>query len=477
MGSIRSTRRRQIRSVDVQRFADQPGHLKRRMLNLDEVPPLDVLMAWHTYMLNPRPYYEDGVTGRAFPLDHLDRIIDVDTLVALYPSPGRQHRFESLTGQPWICPVNTTPIDATFVPCPRCENATLNEVFWVTKENTGFAENKFKARCHTCAGVIDRSVSQRFTQVHFLTGQLVKSITKGQQSGVKSCSRSVENSFARPSMPLVRGDSLADSLGYSIKRLETTLKEGLNLRDGGALTWTLDLLGQFIDHDDKVEENKLADAYDLTAKYWEQRWGVPFHICGCIHPPQDKPFNPSEKLSRMFRGKGKHPEFNNPRPNLVSTHDCEAGSTHPSEHNSIVIVEQNLFLTRRDGRAHKHEKWAKQLCFDVEKGKVPREGWEAMSVSRSAGHDQGFMRPMPDPNLAPIVPYGPEACATHHGVINGVNLASTPMDGKHSAGVCAVGMGLYGMPPMVGFHINPTDIDPEQFATALEGAAYLSLVM
>ncbi|CAE6479488.1 unnamed protein product [Rhizoctonia solani] len=415
-----------------------------------------------------RPPTEPG----AFPLDHLDRIIDVDTLVALYPSPGRQHRFESLTGQPWICPVNTTPIDATFVPCPRCENATLNEVFWVTKENTGFAENKFKARCHTCAGVIDRSammvravcndivgVRSGAGDGRFIKGTLLNWTTsKIDYEGATIGSKILLKGFLAPaSMPLVRGDSLADSLGYSISETEARC--------------------QFIDHDDKVEENKFADAYDLTAKYWEQRWGVPFHICGCIHPPQDKPFNPSEKLSRMFRGKGKHPEFNNPRPNLVSTHDCEAGSTHPSEHNSIVIVEQNLFLTRRDGRAHKHEKWAKQLCFDVEKGKVPREGWEAMSVSRSAGHDQGFMRPMPDPNLAPIVPYGPEACATHHGVINGVNLASTPMDGKHSAGVCAVGMGLYGMPPMVGFHINPTDIDPEQFATALEGAAYLSLVM
>jgi hypothetical protein len=36
-----------------------------RELVEDEIPPLDVLMAWHTYMLNPRVYYEDGVRGKS----------------------------------------------------------------------------------------------------------------------------------------------------------------------------------------------------------------------------------------------------------------------------------------------------------------------------------------------------------------------------------------------------------------------------
>ncbi|QRV82553.1 ATP-dependent RNA helicase DOB1 [Ceratobasidium sp. AG-Ba] len=30
-----------------------------------EVPPLDILMAWHTYLLNPRVYYEDGIKGQS----------------------------------------------------------------------------------------------------------------------------------------------------------------------------------------------------------------------------------------------------------------------------------------------------------------------------------------------------------------------------------------------------------------------------
>jgi hypothetical protein len=39
--------------------------------------------------------------------------------------------------------------------------------------------------------------------------------------------------------------------------------------------------------------------------------------------------------------------------------------------------------------------------------------------------------------------------------LNGENIASSPVDGKHSAGVCAAGMGLYPMAPMGGFYIGP----------------------
>lgn len=38
---------------------------KSRELAPDELPPLDVMMVWHTYMLNPRTYYED--TLRTLP--------------------------------------------------------------------------------------------------------------------------------------------------------------------------------------------------------------------------------------------------------------------------------------------------------------------------------------------------------------------------------------------------------------------------
>ncbi|CAE6501435.1 unnamed protein product [Rhizoctonia solani] len=548
-----------------------------RQLNEDEVPPLDVLMAWHAYLLNPRVYYEDGVTKKsqllgisAFPLNHFEKIVDIDTLAALHPSPERQQRFESLTGQPWFCPLNTTISDTTFVPCPRCEQSTSNEVCWITNENTGFAQHGFKARCHACMGVFDRDammvrglcddiVKVRIGLTHksisleqkpYISGTLLNWRTG--QPDHKEAARSndilLKHFFTPASMKFTRGDWLAGSINYSTKKLETSLKEGLSLKGGGSQvtrilsyyrcpyypfsielcgailrqggfidkmfglgwteprtfdqdptvihrciaryhawldvmsqlnrkmlvptldlawhthqlkqqdyrTWTLEVLGQFIDHDDKIEENKLSEAYDQTAKYWEQRWGVPYHVCGCSRPPTAKPFNPGETLSRIFRGKGKTAEFINSRPQLLSTHDCDAPTTHPSEHNSMIIFGQPLFQSRREIRGLTYAKWDKQLRSDVEKGKVPPDGWEAMNVQRVGSHDQGFMRPMPDPNLMLVVPYGAETCAAHNGgVLNGENIALSPLDGKHSAGVCAAGMGFYPMVPMGGFYIGP----------------------
>ncbi|KAB5589607.1 Dammaradiene synthase [Ceratobasidium theobromae] len=537
-------------------------------------------MAWHAYMLNPRVYFEDGVNRKSrllgiqsFPLEHFEKVIDTDTLVALHPSPERQRRFESLTGQPWICPLNTTLSDTTFIPCPRCENKTLNEVCWITNENTGFAQHDFKARCHACMGVFDRNammvrgLCDDIIQVRlgltgksinpqnqlFISGTLLNWKTgEPDYKGAATSNKVLLKHFLTlATMQFTRGDWLAGSIKFSIKKMETALKDGLNLRGGRAqvtrilsyyrcpyypfsielcgailrqgsfidkmvnlgwteprtfddgdpiilvrciarynawldvmsqltrkmlvptldLAWhthqlkqqayrtsTLNLLGQFIDHDDKIEENKLSDAYDQTAKYWElqQRWGIPYHVCGCPRPPLDKPFNPGETFSRIFRGKGKAPaEFYNNRPQLASTHDCDAPNTHPSEHNSILVVGQPLSETWRAARVKKRDKWDKQVRSDVSKGKVPPDGWEAMSLQRAEGHEQGFMRPVPNPNLTPVVPYGAETCAAHDGgVLYGGELSAAPTDGKYSAGACAAGMGLYGIMPIGGFYIG-----------------------
>ncbi|KAF8695715.1 Glycine-rich protein, partial [Rhizoctonia solani] len=556
-----------------------------RLLSEDELPPLDVLMAWQAYLLNPRVYYEDGLTKKSqllgisgFPFNHLNKIIDVDTLAALHPSLERQNRFESLTGQPWCCPSNTTIADTMFVPCPRCEKSTPNEVCWITNEKTGFAEHCFKARCHICMGVFNREdmmvrglcddiIKVRIGLTHqssnpeqkpYISGTLLDWRTgkPDPEQAMRSNDILLKAFFTPASMKFTRGDWLAGSINYSIKQLETSLKNGLSLKGGGSQAlrrgnvfiacylvpclqiyamfiqilrqggfidkmlglgwtkpqafdhdctvihrciaryhawldvmsqlsrkmlvptldidlawhthqlkqqsyriWTLEVLGQFIDHDDKVEENKLSEAYEQTAKYWEQRWGVPYHVCGCSRPPTHKPFNPGESISRIFRGKGKAVEFSNSRPQLISIHECDAPTTHPSEHNSMIITGQPLFQSRRNNRALMYAKWYKQMKLYVDKGKVPPDGWEAMNVQRSAGHGRGFMPPMPDPNLTPIIPYGAETCATHDGgVLNGENLTSSPLDGKHSAGVCAAGMGVYPMVPMGGFYIGPMGV-------------------
>ncbi|KAG8721756.1 hypothetical protein FRC09_007415 [Ceratobasidium sp. 395] len=532
----------------VDKRLDEVGHTSRDLTE-EEAPPLDVLMAWHTYMLNPRVYLEDGARGkskllyiRAFPLHLVKRIFDTDTLLPLDPSAERQRRFESATGQPWTAPLNTTLSDTTMVPCPRCEEKTLTEAMMVR----ALCDDIIKVRISLESPPDAPKTVISGTLLNWKTGQ------PEPKTALRNNAILLKVTFLSPALTkFTRGDWLAGSFDYSIQKVETGLKGGLASRGGqqqvtrilsyyrspnypfsielcGAIlrqgsfidkminlgwaeprtfddepsilvrciarynawldvmtqltkqmlvptldidlawhthqlkqeayrTQTLSLLGRFVDHDDKIEDNKLSDAYDQTAKYWEQRWGVPYHVCGCIHPPPRKSIDPVATLSKIFRGKNKAPqEFTNPQPPLVSTYDCDAPNTHPSEHNAALVVGQPLTESRRLARVQEHSKWDKQMRAAVAKGKVPEDGWETMHVRRAEGHEQGFMRPFPDPNLMPVVPFGAETCAAHDGgVLYGHRLAQSPQDGKYSAGVCAAGMGYYGILPFGGFYIGP----------------------
>ncbi|QRV82579.1 dammaradiene synthase [Ceratobasidium sp. AG-Ba] len=485
-----------------------------RKMREEEVPPLDVLMAWHAYMLNPRVYYEDGIREKsrlsnipAFPIRLVNLILDSNTLLPLNPSPERRNQFELATGEPWVAPLRTTLSDTTMVPCPRCEEKTMTEVCWVTDENTGFAQHGFKARCHVCMGVFDRhammvrgfcdDVIKARDGLQGKVGApdlLIAGTLLDWRTGELDIVKAVRNNqvllkeFLSPALiKFNRGDWLAGSFNYSIEQVETALRRGLVARGGqqqcitrycawlnimskftkgmlvptlvSDLVWhthqlkheayraqTLSLFGRFPDHDDKIEENKLSDAYDQTAKYWEEQYGVPYHVCGCIHPPFQKSNGAIATISKFFKGKSKgSSEFVNTHPELIPTDDYDATVTHPSEHNGILITGQSLTENRQVLRAKQHAKWDKQIRASLEKGKVPPNGWEATSVRRAEEHNQSFTRPFPDPNLMPVVPFGAETCATYDGrVLQGNKLAQLPADGMFSAGVCAAGMGYYG---------------------------------
>ncbi|QRV82577.1 dammaradiene synthase [Ceratobasidium sp. AG-Ba] len=302
----------------------QDGTLSRHMME-EEVPPIDVLMAWHTYMLNPRTYYEDGLRGkskliniRAFPLYLVDRIIDRDTQMPLDPPVERRLRFELFTGESWDAPLVTEPTDKTTVPCPYCQQKTPTEVYWITKDKTGFAQREFWAYCEVCMKVFNRK------------------------------------SYAE----------------------------------------------QFVDHQDKVEENKLSDAYDRTAKHWQMHYGVPYHVCGCIHRPPKTPSDPIGTISKVVLGKDKPPpNFSNTRPDLLSTLDSNASLTHPSEHNSILLVGVGATAEHREKRRRVHTGWQSQNLAIISKGKVAEDGWESMSIRRAEDHNQAFMRPFPNSRL------------------------------------------------------------------------------
>ncbi|KAG8937563.1 hypothetical protein FRC03_008047 [Tulasnella sp. 419] len=115
-----------------------------------EIPPLDVIMIWHTYLLNPRIYYEDGLRinkallllRAGFPLHYI-----ASTALQL-PTPTRINYFETHTGEPFHQPP-FEEIASTLLRCPGCQEE--NTVLWYKRDETGYAQHGFNSPCSKCS--------------------------------------------------------------------------------------------------------------------------------------------------------------------------------------------------------------------------------------------------------------------------------------------------------------------------------------
>ncbi|KAG9043028.1 hypothetical protein FS837_010120 [Tulasnella sp. UAMH 9824] len=132
-----------------------------RVLAPNEVPPLDVTMVWHTYMLNPRTYYEDCLRKLpgllrigSFPLMQLVGSIDHETLLPHPPSEGRVSAFSTFTGQPFDSPINTNSDETLAVFCPSCSQP--NNTPWITFKGDGFAQRGYRCICEYCRFMFTR---------------------------------------------------------------------------------------------------------------------------------------------------------------------------------------------------------------------------------------------------------------------------------------------------------------------------------
>ena len=93
---------------------------------------VDVLMVWHTFMLNPRDYFQDCVRfnlrntwATGIPWAAVNEAIDADFNYDI-PEAGKI-AFTNSTGRQWD---NTEEGPLKFVECPKCDSQ--NEVSWTT---------------------------------------------------------------------------------------------------------------------------------------------------------------------------------------------------------------------------------------------------------------------------------------------------------------------------------------------------------
>ncbi|KAJ5287682.1 Protein of unknown function DUF1399 [Penicillium angulare] len=141
---------------------------KTKALWTDKImPPLDILMVWHSHMLNPRNFLEDcirygkmSIWRTGFPFEAVNASIRDNTLEYL-TSAGCQEAFEREMKVKWD---NLEDPPTKTIKCPRCGQD--NSVAWTEGEigesvdnafsdNNGLADNKFETTCKTCRGTVD----------------------------------------------------------------------------------------------------------------------------------------------------------------------------------------------------------------------------------------------------------------------------------------------------------------------------------
>ncbi|KXS99375.1 hypothetical protein AC578_8990 [Pseudocercospora eumusae] len=160
-------------------------------LVMDNLPPLDVLMVWHAFMLNPRAYFEDclrqghmGLWHCPFPWEEVAGAINSETF-AFEPSIELQQHFTELTKLPWD---NLEGSKLRTVRCPYCQAG--NDVPWTTcnwaaansgiadetildtaidqvlSSGYGFSDKDFLATCSSCNAPIhhDRLRAGKFAR-------------------------------------------------------------------------------------------------------------------------------------------------------------------------------------------------------------------------------------------------------------------------------------------------------------------------
>ncbi|KIP02258.1 hypothetical protein PHLGIDRAFT_130825, partial [Phlebiopsis gigantea 11061_1 CR5-6] len=119
-----------------------------------DLPPLDVLMIWHAYMLNPTWYAEDCTRMRALNTFRVLRdrlllaIVRVGDISSYVPSAERQERWAQQTGTPWD-PLAAAPVmESVTVACPKCLAGV--SVPYLTETGTGYLQSNFEAVCPGC---------------------------------------------------------------------------------------------------------------------------------------------------------------------------------------------------------------------------------------------------------------------------------------------------------------------------------------
>ncbi|KAH9049000.1 hypothetical protein EDB84DRAFT_1410083 [Lactarius hengduanensis] len=488
----------------------------------NDMPPLDVWMVLHAYLLSPQSFAEDcvrigslkplAILTVAIPDFFLDALETIHDMVKWKPHSSSRLNWVTKTGlsfDPFEC---AAVLSDQELLCPKCKAAV--NVPYVTTEEMGYAQQKFSRACPFCTFEITRETLAVAKLTTDLTAHLLHRPQTGSTNMQLFLPGTLRNELGEDTARAVdikqillnlkpidqfnsrkwqenQGASvaMAESLGWKLSEIKKSLPKlekpkiiskvlgayvdqrpfsvdliGAVLRQGSFvkkiydLGWTsssyfekhedaavlhhaivryhafLDLVassqrmlvvptldidlvwhshqlsgpryhkdcktnvGRYVDHDDRVEQFHLSDAFDATCRAWEKRYGIPYTQCGCPLPGNTI----GQKLARLVPLSGsKH----YPLARLAPPADQPEilAASHPSDHNTVAVLglpNNSAAKAQRDSKALRR---GEREVSRVRKGEISQEEFE-----RNAGHSAPFLVPVPltSATVLPVIPLG-----------------------------------------------------------------------
>ncbi|EIW76418.1 hypothetical protein CONPUDRAFT_111340, partial [Coniophora puteana RWD-64-598 SS2] len=379
------------------------------------LPPNDVVMVWHSYLLNSYKYAED--TTRISQLGRLVKYTEKmdaflgspDLLTTENPPPERIQWWEQQTRTPYAPADAIAELTHKYVQCPRCFAQVT--VPFVTPQGTGYAQSKFSHKCERCGhevdnaslglaklvwNIVESKSPDKYLARTVMTPTAIKDeglatrikdrvlaanpVRRVLDPGARLARHDAEY-FAReillnvnwssqnlytamspqvlPRMRTLISSAYTDDRVFSLDLVGAVLRQGSFIQKMHDLEWTtpgffdygedylvlehcvaryhaflglmaespelffvptldIDLawhthqlmattyqqncrryIKRYVDHDDKVEENSLANSFDDTCRVWQDKYHVPYMHCGCPLPGNTI----GQKLKRLVNRK------------------------------------------------------------------------------------------------------------------------------------------------------------------------------
>ncbi|KAG8968920.1 hypothetical protein FRC05_001288 [Tulasnella sp. 425] len=426
-----------------------------KVLTPDEVPPLDVVMVWHTYMLNPRNYYEDclrklpgllrvGLLESGKFYEDMEKcIVNPDGFFLANTILDYQAGVPAETQWSQILTATVLSLRETTVPAPA--EIRGKQIGWSMKAVEDYTRigmlGKMNQRWVTTPRPLNVILSA-YRQPGPFSLDLASAVLRQMNF--------IEKMVSLGFTEQARWEEDRDTLTRCVVRYHHFL-DLMASTPGNFVVPTLDIdlawhthqllcdsyrklkdvIGIIPDHDDKVGQGALSDAYDKTAEAWKARFGVPYSVCGCL--PSDTSSGSRGSGFSLFSKKGKSKSTlekpaENPRPDLLSPSDEAAEQTHPSDHDAVAIINPGgPNAAQAQLRRRELTKRAKELGKSVEKGKADQ--WGEIMQKRGVDHTPSFL------------------CPVQYGVHQGdcTNLSGSGLQSASTSGECCKGNGMSGL--------------------------------